>query len=70
MNTAALVCGYRHGDRVRDIRDDTTGHVRILSPDPDETAGIDYARAEIVWDDHSCRFELTDHTAVWLEPLD
>ncbi|WP_280263822.1 hypothetical protein [Nocardia wallacei] len=64
------VHGYRHGDRVRDRRDGSTGRVRIIEPDADSRAdGIDYARAELVFDDLFIRAELDEHQAQYLELL-
>lgn len=52
--------GYRHGDRVRDRRDGSTGTVRILDLTPAERSSGDYAEAEIRWDtlSHATELEL------------
>jgi hypothetical protein len=53
--------GYADGDRVRDVRDGSTGTVRITTLDPDDAAECGYdTTAEVRWDNSfvACALDL------------
>lgn len=54
---ARTVLGYRHGDRVRDVRSGRTGRVRLFDLTAAERAE-GCAEAEVVWDGSFVQDEL------------